>query len=163
MKILGIDPGTIITGFGVIQTNGSKITTIDYGCVRPPASLKLTDRYLIIFNAIEELINKYSPDALIVETQFVNKNPMSALKLGQARGMAIIAAKRKQIPVYEVSPKKAKLAVVGTGNASKEQVQKMVEALLGISNVPTDAADALALAISHVNSINQLFSTAVEI
>jgi len=151
--ILGIDPGTRITGYGIIKTNSSSYDVVDYGCIRPPANLKLTDRYLIIFNGIEEIIAKHKPEVLVVETQFVQKNIQSAIKLGMARGIAIIAAKRYGIPVFEYAPTKAKKAIVGTGHASKEQVQMMVKHLLKLAAVPEpeDAADALALAICHAH------------
>lgn len=154
MIIIGIDPGTQITGYGVIQVKGHAFHAIDYGCVRPPPHLKLTDRYLILFNALEELLEKYRPDVLAVETQYVHKNVQSAIKLGMARGAAIIAAKRKGLQVHEYAPSKAKLAVVGNGKASKQQVQGMVKLLLNLKEVPKpeDAADALALAICHANA-----------
>ncbi len=154
MIIIGIDPGTIVTGFGIIRTDGANFSALDYGCIRPPSSYKLSDRYLIIYNSIEELLDKYKPDALIVETQYVAKNPQSAIKLGMARGIIVIAAKKKGLTVFEYSPTKVKLAVVGTGKASKFQVQGMVQSLLRLSTLPEpeDAADALALAICHAHS-----------
>lgn len=154
MIIIGIDPGTQVTGFGIIKSDGSTYEIIDYGCIRPPASYKLTDRYLIIFNAIEELLQRYSPDILVVETQYVKINVQSAIKLGMARGMAILAAKKRKIPIFEYAPSKAKKAVVGKGSASKVQVQKMVQILLKLAEPPSeDAADAIALAICHANSL----------
>jgi crossover junction endodeoxyribonuclease RuvC len=154
--IIGIDPGTRITGYGIIEVHGTTYRTVDCGCVRPPPTLKLSERYLILFNAIEELLIKYCPHALAVETQYVEKNVQSAIKLGMARGAAIIAAKRQGLPVFEYAPTKAKLAVAGSGKASKEQVQGMVKLLLSLKEVPTpeDAADALALAICHAQSYN---------
>lgn len=154
MIIIGIDPGTQITGYGIIKVHGTGMQAIDYGCVRPPAKMKLSDRYLVLFNALEELLLKYEPAALAVETQYVHKNVQSAIKLGMARGMAIIAAKRRGLLVYEYAPTKAKMAVVGNGAASKQQVQGMVKLLLNLKEVPQpeDAADALALAICHANA-----------
>jgi crossover junction endodeoxyribonuclease RuvC len=155
--ILGIDPGTRITGFGVINaSNTREIELIDYGCIRPPPKYKLENRYLIIFESLEQLILKYRPSAVAVETQFVKKNVQSAMKLGMARGVVIIAAAKNNIPIYEYAPRKAKLAVVGTGSASKLQVQKMVQMLLKLPQLPSpeDAADGLALAICHAHSIN---------
>lgn len=154
MIIIGIDPGTKITGYGIIQLKGGGYEALDYGCIKPPVNLKLTDRYLIIFNGIEELIDQYQPDALVIETQYVKKNIQSAIKLGMARGIVIVAAKRKGVNVYEYSPAKAKLAVVGHGNASKHQVQNMVRVLLNLSSLPSpeDASDALSLAICHAQS-----------
>ena len=144
--ILGIDPGTRITGYGVIST---ETQALDFGCIRPPATLALAERYKIIFDGVEALIEKYSPVAVAVETQFVLRNAQSAIKLGMAKGMVFLSAARKQIPLYEFAPKQAKLAVVGHGGASKHQVQKMIQALLRHPNIPEpeDAADALALAI----------------
>lgn len=155
MIIIGIDPGTVVTGYGVIEWIEGRCKALDYGCIRPPSSMKLSDRYLVLFNAIEELLLKYNPEALAVETQFVQKNVQSAIKLGMARGMALIAAKRKGIAVYEYAPTKAKLAVVGNGRASKQQVQGMVKLLLNLAEIPTpeDAADALAIAICHAQSL----------
>ena len=152
LVILGIDPGTQITGYGVIKA-GSSFEALDFGCIRPPAKLPISQRYLIIFQGIDHLIEKYKPDAIAVETQFVYKNVQSAMKLGMARGMVILAGARKNIPLFEYAPKKAKLAVVGHGAASKHQVQKMIQALLRLPSAPTpeDAADALALAICHAN------------
>lgn len=149
--ILGIDPGTAITGYGLIAFESSKYVALDYGCIRPPLTLKLTDRYLIIHEGVEELIERFSPSALVVETQYVAKNPQSALKLGMARGAIMMAGKRKKVPIFAYSPTEAKRAVVGTGKASKQQVQKMVQQILHLPlpPQPEDAADALALAICH--------------
>lgn len=147
--ILGIDPGTRVTGYGVIDASSHPI---DFGCIRPPSKYLLADRYQILFDSIEALIEKYQPVAIAVESQFVLKNAQSAIKLGMAKGMVFLAAARKKIPLYEFAPKKAKLAVVGHGGASKHQVQKMIQALLRLPSPPEpeDAADALALAICCV-------------
>lgn len=153
--ILGIDPGTRRTGYGLIRLNNNQIEPVDFGAIVPPADLAAPQKYLILFNAIEALIQRFQPSALAVETQFVYKNIQSAIKLGMARCAALLAAARSNVPIHEYAPKKAKLAVVGTGNASKEQVQRMVQLLLQLSQPPQpeDAADALALAICHANSI----------
>ena len=152
---IGIDPGTLKTGYGIIAVAGAVYRAIDYGCITPPPKEMLSKRYLIIFNAIEELLERYRPEALAVETQYVDKNVQSALKLGQARGMAIIAARRKGIPIYEYAPTQAKKAVVGKGGASKAQVQAMVQVLLELKTAPTphDAADALAIALCHAHHV----------
>jgi crossover junction endodeoxyribonuclease RuvC len=152
--ILGIDPGTIVSGYGIIKHEGSSYKPIDFGCIRPPAHHKLSDRYLIIFNGIGDLIQEHQPEAVIVETQYVHKNIQSAIKLGMARGVVIIAAKQKNVPVFEYTPTQAKQAVVGNGRASKTQVQGMIQRLLNLNNtsMPEDAADALALAICHAHS-----------
>lgn len=165
MIIIGIDPGTRITGYGIIEIVAGNYQVLDYGCIRPPATLKLSDRYLILFNAIEALLEKYEPTSLAVESQFMKENFQSAVKLGMARGIAIIAAKRRGLPVYEYAPTKAKLAVVGSGRASKTQVQGMVKLLLSLKELPTpeDAADALAIAICHARSYNHLVECQQEI
>lgn len=154
--ILGIDPGTRITGFGLIRVNHPQLIPLDFGCIRPKTDMSAPERYLAIFNGVEQLIEQYAPIAVSVETQFVYKNVQSALKLGMARGAVLIAAAKRNIPVFEYAPKKAKSAVVGTGSASKEQVQKMIQLLLKLPILPEpeDAADALALAICHANNMN---------
>jgi len=152
--ILGIDPGTRITGYGLIRARGPLIEPLDFGCIRPPPSLPLEERYLIIFESIEELLDRFQPKAVAVESQFVLKNAQSAIKLGMAKGMVILAAAKRKIPVHEYAPKKAKQAVVGNGAASKMQVQRMIAHLLRLPKLPEpeDAADALALAICHANN-----------
>ncbi|MEX0961633.1 MAG: crossover junction endodeoxyribonuclease RuvC [Simkaniaceae bacterium] len=156
-KILGIDPGTVVTGYGIIEVDQNQLAPLDFGAIRPPPRLPLHERYQIIFDELEKLIQAFEPHDLSVETQFVYKNPSSALKLSMARGVAILAATRAKISVYEYTPKKAKLAVVGTGSASKHQVQQMIQHLLKLKKPPTpeDAADALALAICHANTLKQ--------
>lgn len=151
--ILGVDPGTRVTGYGIIKIDNQTCIPLDYGCIRPPPNLKLTDRYLIIFDSIAELIEKYCPSCLVVETQYVNKNVQSALKLGMARGIIMIAAKKKGMPVFEYAPSVAKRSVVGNCRASKFQVQGMVQRLLSLPlpPEPEDAADALSLAICHAH------------
>jgi crossover junction endodeoxyribonuclease RuvC len=151
-KILGIDPGTLLTGYGIVGVDENRhFTVIDYGCIRPPAHQTLSSRYRIIFKAIETLIERYAPEAVAVETQYIHKNPQSGIKLGMARGVAVLAAALREIPVFEYAPSRAKQAVVGNGRASKIQVQSMVQLLLSLPKLPEpeDAADALALAICH--------------
>ncbi|HSX38572.1 MAG TPA: crossover junction endodeoxyribonuclease RuvC [Chlamydiales bacterium] len=154
-KILGIDPGTRITGYGIIRL---PLEPIDFGCIRPPFQLPLEERYHILFNAVEALIGQHQPDFIAVESQFVLKNAQSAIKLGMAKGMVLLAGARAKIPVSEYAPKKAKLAVVGTGRASKSLVQKMIQSLLRLPVLPEpeDAADALALAICHAHNLKHV-------
>ncbi len=151
--ILGVDPGTRITGYGIIKNNTQSHELLDFGCIRPPLHLSPAERYLFIFNGIDYLLETFHPDAVAVETQFVYKNVESAMKLGMARASILIAAARRAVPVHEYAPRKAKLAVVGNGAASKAQVQKMIQVLLRLSTLPEpeDAADALALAICHAH------------
>jgi crossover junction endodeoxyribonuclease RuvC len=155
MIIFGIDPGTRITGYGVIETNGPKVSALDYGCIRPPPNLILAQRYRIIFEGLETLLDRHRPDAVAVELQFVLKNVQSAIKLGMARAMALLAAARREIPIFEYAPTKAKRAAVGEGQASKLQVQRMIQTILRLPALPEpeDAADALALALCHAGSL----------
>ncbi|MCB1135498.1 MAG: crossover junction endodeoxyribonuclease RuvC [Chlamydiia bacterium] len=162
MIILGVDPGTRITGFGIIRESGSKLEALDFGCIRPPAGLETADRYLILFEGILELIDRYQPQALAVETQYVHKNVQSALKLGMARGAITVAARSKGVAVFEYAPTQAKLAVTGSGRASKVQVQGMVKHVLHLEQLPQpeDAADALAIAVCHAHHSKQAASLA---
>jgi crossover junction endodeoxyribonuclease RuvC len=153
--ILGVDPGTTVTGYGIIQVNGSSYQAKDYGCIRPPASNKLSSRYLIIYESIEQLILIHKPSAVVVETQYVQHNVQSTIKLGMARGIIILAAAKAGIPIFEYAPTKAKKAIVGKGRASKHQVQGMIQKLLCLPNdpMPEDASDALALALCHAQGM----------
>lgn len=158
MIILGIDPGTQITGYGFVRKESSQVLAIDYGCIRPPHTLPLSERYRIIFESLAIIIDRHKPDAVAIESQFVLKNPQSAIKLGMAKGMAILAAAQRGIPIFEYAPTRAKRAVVGKGHASKWQVQKMIQIILRLSAPPEpeDAADALALAICHAQTGNKI-------
>ncbi len=153
MIILGIDPGTQVTGYGVIQAQNRSWIPLDFGAIRPPSTAKGNEKYLVIFEAIEHLIKQFCPEAVAVESQFVYKNVQSALKLGRAQGAVGIAAARWKVPLFEYAPRKVKLAVVGHGAASKHQVQQRIQVELGLSHPPqpADAADALAIAICHAN------------
>lgn len=152
--ILGVDPGTRVTGYAVIRS-GDGYEILDFGCIRPPPKLQLAERYLVIFNAIEHLIGKFQPEAVSVETQFMSKNVQSTMKLSMARGTVMLAAAKNNVCVHEYSPRKAKQAIVGNGAASKEQMQKMLQILLKLPKLPEpeDAADALALAICHAHML----------
>lgn len=149
--VLGVDPGTLITGYGLVRNQGSRFVAEDFGCIRPPRKLPLTQRYHVIYKGVQALLKKFNPQAVSVETQYVHLNVQAAMKLGMARGVILLAATDYGIPVFEYAPTKAKLAVVGKGRASKQQVQSMVQTLLSLSSLPQpeDAADALALAICH--------------
>ena len=153
MIIIGVDPGTAITGFGIIKWANNSSSVLDYGVIKPPAKAPLEKRYYAIFTALDHLLTKFKPDFLSVETQFVNKNVQSAIKLGMARGACLIVAAKHDIPVHEYAPTVAKKAVVGKGHASKLQVQKMVRVLLKLeAELSEDTSDALALALCHAHS-----------
>jgi len=149
IRILGIDPGTRITGYGIIDSDGHRNIHVESGCIRL-ANTSHPERLKIIFNSIRELIALHAPQELAVEEVFVHNNAAAALKLGQARGAAISACVVDDLPVGEYSPRSIKQAVVGSGKADKNQVQHMVRVLLNLAEAPqADAADALAVALCH--------------
>jgi crossover junction endodeoxyribonuclease RuvC len=153
MRVLGIDPGSETTGWGVIETEGRKIKLVDYGVVRASTRESFPARLLKIFDGVEEIIARFRPDACSVEEAFYAANVKTAMKLGQVRGVVLVAAERARVEVNEYSPRLVKQTVVGYGNAEKHQVQEMVRILLALKAVPEphDAADALANAICHVH------------
>ena len=151
-RILGIDPGLRITGFGVLEISGQKLTYVTSGCIRTDARGELPERIRTILEGLSEIIAQIKPQEVAVEKVFVNVNPQSTLLLGQARGAAICAAVISALPVSEYTALQVKQAVVGNGHARKEQVQEMVRRLLKLPGDPSaDAADALACAICHAH------------
>lgn len=147
--IIGIDPGSRITGYGVIRQTGRQLSYLGSGCIRTQVT-DLPSRLKIIYAGISEIITQFQPDYFAIEQVFMAKNADSALKLGQARGVAIVAAVNADLPVFEYAARQVKQTVVGTGGAEKSQVQHMVRMLLKLpSNPQADAADALAIAITH--------------
>jgi crossover junction endodeoxyribonuclease RuvC len=152
-RILGIDPGSRVTGFGVLDFVGSSATYVTSGVVQSIDG-GFSERLKVIFDAVTELVSEYQPDVVSVESVFVHKNPGSALKLGHARSAAICATFQSDAIVFEYAPREIKLAVVGTGSATKEQVQHMVVSILELEGIPSsDAADALATALCHGHQI----------
>ncbi len=148
-RILGIDPGSRVTGYGIIDQQGQQLRYIASGCIRTRGEA-LAERLGMIFSGVVEIINEYSPQEMSIEQVFMNKNADSALKLGQARGAAICSGVHSRLPVAEYAARAIKQAVVGKGGATKEQVQHMVCVLLALQKKPqSDAADALAVAICH--------------
>ena len=160
MRILGIDPGLIKTGFGIIDVKNENLGLIDFGIIKPNAKDRLEKRLLTIFEDISEIIVTYNPTIICVEEVFYGKNFKSALLLGQARGAGMVAAASKNVKIFEYSAKKIKQSVTGNGNAKKEQVKFMVNSILKIKNIhiPIDASDALATALCHVQQfkVNEL-------
>ncbi|MEW5756907.1 MAG: crossover junction endodeoxyribonuclease RuvC [Pseudomonadota bacterium] len=151
-RILGIDPGSRVTGFGVIEVQDGRIHYITSGCVRVQVDEALPQRLKEIFDGVREITQSFRPDEMAIERVFLHRNADSALKLGQARGAAICAVLQDALPVHEYAPKEIKQAIVGKGNAAKEQIQHMVKALLRLPAEPqADAADALAVALCHAN------------
>ncbi|VAW89932.1 Crossover junction endodeoxyribonuclease RuvC [hydrothermal vent metagenome] len=164
IRILGIDPGSRITGFGVIDVSGNRVSYVASGCVRT-ADGSLPERLKTIYEGIFEVVRSYQPLEMAIENVFMQKNAASALKLGQARGAAICAVVTQAVDVHEYSPTQIKQAVVGRGHADKTQVQHMVTALLKLPETPqADAADALACALCHSNTRQSLdYITAAQI
>ena len=151
-RILGIDPGLRITGFGVLEKSGQVLTYVTSGCIRTPQQGDLSSRLKVILDGLAEVIAECKPEQIALEKVFVNANPQSTLLLGQARGTAICAAVMHDLPVAEYTALQVKQAVVGNGHARKEQVQEMVRRLLKLAGAPSpDAADALACAICHAH------------
>jgi crossover junction endodeoxyribonuclease RuvC len=158
--ILGIDPGSRKTGFGIINAQGSRLDYLGSGVIRM-ADQDLALRLQTIFISINEIIEEYTPREMAIENVFMAKSAGSALKLGQARGVAIVAATNQQLAVFEYEARKVKQAVVGSGGADKRQVQHMVKTLLKLTKNPQeDAADALAVAICHANTQQLLIKSA---
>ena len=151
MKIIGIDPGLIQTGFGIINVKDNQVSLIDYGIIKPARKDALSNRLLVIFNDVCEILSNYNPQVFAIEDVFYGKNVKSAMRLGQARGAAMVAAASKNMPIYEYSARKVKQSITGNGNAHKSQIQYMVKAKLHMdyNPEPMDAADALAIALCH--------------
>jgi crossover junction endodeoxyribonuclease RuvC len=151
MRVLGIDPGSEITGWGIIEGEGPRYRVVEYGAVRLPAGQKFSARLLSVWSGIEEIIARYNPNVCAIEDGFLATNVKVTLKLGQVRGVAMLAAERGGLEIQEYSPRLVKQTVVGYGNAEKHQVQEMVRVLLSLNILPEpqDAADALAVAICH--------------
>ena len=163
MKIFGIDPGSERTGYGCIETHGSRHRLITCGAISSPASTAFPDRLLAIHRRLSALLAECRPDCVAIENVFFSVNARSALKLGHARGVAMLAAVEAGLEVVEYTPAEIKRAVVGFGRAEKQQVGRMVQLLLGLDAVPSphDAADAIAVAICHIHGTTGAIADAV--
>ncbi len=155
MLVLGIDPGTRVTGYGLVRSESGVIECAEFGVIKNSASLPLVECYARIFEGIDELLKSYDVTTVAVESQFFYKNARSALKIGEARSAAVLPAALRRIPVMEYSPTRVKKAVVGIGAATKDQVQAMVTNMLKIKDTRMlpDASDALAIAITHIHAL----------
>lgn len=155
MIVLGIDPGTARLGYGLVERQGSALTMLDYGCLETIDDRPLSQRLLIIHEGIDDLIRTYHPEAVGVERLFFNKNVQTAMAVGQARGVVLLVAAQHGLPVLEYGPHEVKLAVTGYGRAPKDQVQRMVQLVLSMEQVPKpdDAADALAVAVCTAHAV----------
>ena len=155
MRVLGIDPGSLKSCYGLVDEQQGQLTVVDYGVIRTVPDTPLAQRLLLISARLQELIARHAPDEVAVEDVFVAKNAQSSLKLGQARGAILLTVAQAGLPVAEYTPLEVKQSAVGYGRADKEQVQQMVKVLLRLKEIPTpdDAADALAIAICHHHSV----------
>jgi len=154
MLVLGIDPGTAITGWGLVSREGGELALVDYGTVRTSRDASLPQRLQVLYRELGQVISSHQPSAVAVEKLFFNKNVRTAMTVGQARGVVLLAVAEAGLPVHEYTPLEVKQSVCGYGRASKEQIQKLVQMLLGLDSIPQpdDASDAIAIAICHIHS-----------
>ncbi len=157
-KILGIDPGTNLMGWGLVEKNGYGVGALSYGCIKTESSLPMNERLLIIFEQLCSIIEREKPDEAAIEELFFFKNQKTVMSVAQARGAAVIAAKKNNIPVFEYTPLQVKQAITGYGRAEKKQMQEMVRLTCRLKECPRpdDAADALAVAICHAQTSRRL-------
>lgn len=156
MVILGIDPGLATVGYGIISYGGNNYRVLDYGIIKTEPHIPFSERLKVIYDSILLLIDKYKPDDFAIEELFFSKNVKTAIRVGQARGVAILSAVNRGLEVYEYTPLQIKQSVVGYGRADKGQVQELVRILMNLKEAPKpdDAADALAIAICHSSCLN---------
>lgn len=156
MRILGIDPGLALVGFGIIDCIGNSYKLVDYGVIETKAGLPLPSRLEKIYKLMDQLIKTYKPEEVAFEELFFNKNVKTAIAVGHARGVEILACKNKGLDIFEYTPLQIKQAITGYGRADKKQIQEMVKLLLNMEKIPKpdDAADGLAVAITHASSLN---------
>ncbi|MGR6836567.1 crossover junction endodeoxyribonuclease RuvC [Syntrophomonas erecta] len=154
MLVLGIDPGTAITGYGLVEGQGSRERLVDYGTVLTSAGMEMPARLCIIQQELAQVIDKYRPQAMAIEQIYYHKNAKTVITVAQSRGVAIVTSASAGLPVYEYTPLQVKQSVVGYGQADKKQVQLMVQRILRMKEIPRpdDAADALAIALCHLHS-----------
>lgn len=154
MRILGIDPGYAIVGFGILDYDGVNFTPIEYGAVLTEAGTPFPERLKCINEDVEFIFNKFKPDCMAIERLYFTSNQKTAIDVAQARGVTVLSAAKRNVPVYEYTPLQVKQAVVGYGKAEKKQVMEMTRSILRLANIPKpdDAADALAIAICHGHS-----------
>ena len=154
MIVLGIDPGTAITGYGLVGEEDGQAVAMAYGAITTPSDLPLPERLKLLQRDLAEVIERHQPEQAAVEQLFFNKNVRTALAVGHARGVVLLTLAQAGVPIYEYTPLEVKQAVTGSGRADKAQVQQMIKLLLGLSKVPKpdDVADALAIAVCHLHS-----------
>lgn len=153
LRIIGIDPGSRITGYGIVDRVGSKLLHVDNGCLTTRAADPLPERLDRIYRGLLDVFARHQPEAVAIEEVFFAKNVASSIKLGEARGVALLAAVQRRIPIHEYATRAVKQSLTGYGQATKDQIQKMVKALLGLPEIAQeDASDALAVAICYAHS-----------
>ena len=156
MKILGIDPGTVVMGWGVVEGEGTELALVDFGAITVNEKSPMAERLNRLFVELQKIVRKHQPDCVAVEQPFVAKNVRTALAIGRAQAIAILAAANQEIPCFEYTPAHIKQRVANYGAGSKEQIQEMVRLQLGLAEIPepNDAADALAVAICHAQEVH---------
>ena len=164
MPVIGVDPGTAITGFGIVEERSSgSLKTLEYGVIRTSSSMKSEERLASIYNQLNEIVERFSIESAAIERLFFQKNAKTALSVGEARGVILLSFAHNHIPIFEYNPVDIKQAITGYGQADKQQMQQMVKILLGLAEIPRpdDAADALAIAICHIHhkSLSDYFPT----
>lgn len=165
MRVLGIDPGTAIVGYGVIDFEKGKYNVVDYGCIYTDKDLPMEQRLCEIYVQLTELIKKYSPEHMAVEELFYFKNNKTVISVGQARGVILLCGQQNGVKIQGYTPLQVKIGITGYGKAEKKQVQLMVQKFLGMKEIPKpdDAADALAIAFTHINSLNSSFGESLNL
>ena len=157
MRILGIDPGFGIIGFGVIDKENSGLSVIDYGVITTPKEMPFNERLRVIYDSMNALLDRYKPEQVAIEELYFNKNITTGIKVAEARGIILLAFQQRKLPIFEYTPQDIKLALTGQGRATKHQMQFMVKTLLRLTKIPRpdDAADAVAVALCH-SQTNQM-------
>jgi len=160
VRIIGIDPGYAIVGFGVLEYNRAQFQVVDYGAVTTPADMDFNSRLLEIYNDLCYILDKFKPDFLAIERLYFTSNQKTAIDVAQARGIVLLAARQRNIEIFEYTPLQVKQSVTGYGKAVKKQVQEMTTRILKLPEIPKpdDTADALAIAICHAHSYNSQLS-----
>ena len=160
MRVIGIDPGTAIVGYGIIDYNKNKYSIVDYGVILTSKDLSNEERLEIVYNELNKILKKYKPEFMAIEDLFYFKNNKTVISVAQARGVILLAGKQNNIPISNYTPLQVKIGITGYGKAEKKQVQLMVQKFLGLSEIPKpdDAADALAICITHINSLSSNIS-----
>ena len=160
MRIIGIDPGYAIVGFGIIEYNKSSFSTVQYGAITTPADMDFNSRLKVIYDDLCSVLDSFKPEYLAIERLYFTSNQKTAIAVAEARGVTLLAARQRNIPIYEYTPLQVKQSVTGYGKAIKKQVQEMTKRILNLPEIPKpdDTADALAIAVCHAHSYNSRLS-----